>query len=149
MDQKEMQEKALMYQLLQRQLEEFNEKGMLLERKAGELGHTKNAMEELSKIKKGNKVMIPLGGESYTYGTVEDPENIMVEIGSNLVMKKTIKEAQDVVNDKRADIETLTKQIQEDITKMIAKMNEIAQEVQAAQQQPQVTVDDEPEKSKK
>ncbi|MBU0530739.1 MAG: prefoldin subunit alpha [Candidatus Aenigmatarchaeota archaeon] len=134
MDQK-TQEKLMMYQILHRQLEQINEQAMLVERKEMEIAISKEALEELNNIKEGNETLIPIGGETFTFGKVKDPKKTLVNIGAGILVEKNVKDAIAMLDEKTVEINRIKEKLQKDSTTLTEKLTEIANEVEQAQKQ--------------
>jgi len=133
MDQKILQEKALLYQMLQRQLEEINHQSMLLERKEVEFFISKEALVGIEREKENKEILIPLGSETFTYAKLADPNNVLVNMGAGVVVEKDIKSATIMLDEKIAEVEVLKDRVRQDATKVSQKMNEIVKEIEESQ----------------
>jgi len=129
-----MQEKVVMYQMLQGQLEQFNQQAALLERKHMELEATKEIITDMSKMKEGKEMLLPLGGEMFTYGKITNPKDILVNIGAGVVVGNNIKVGTELIDKKLAEIVKLREHLQKDSTAIAKKMAEIEAEVRKEQQ---------------
>ena len=130
MNQRELQQKIIAYQLLQKQLEELKKQVMLIENKSLELELTGQAINDLNKTKKGNKVLMPMGNDFYAYGEVTCPEGMLVNIGSGIMIKKDIEASLKFLEEKKRDIEETNRSIQKSLNDTTSKMNIIALEIE-------------------
>jgi prefoldin alpha subunit len=128
----ELQQKLIVYQILQKHVEELQQQAMLIERRYSELEMAKNTMDDIAKAKKGGEVMFPLGGGVYSKGSVADSNNVMVEMGSGYVARKSVREASDFLESKKNEIEESTKGLQKEMETTVTKMNTIANELKEA-----------------
>ena len=130
---KDIQQKMIMYQLLQKHLEELKQQAMIIERKNLELEITKQSVKDIDALKKDNEILISLGSGFYGFGEFNDLKKILVDIGSGVFIKKTVGSASDILKGKGKEIEDLNKKLQHELNDVVTKMNEIAAEVETAQ----------------
>jgi prefoldin alpha subunit len=64
-----------------------------------EMNVSRTTLEGLGKEKAGAQLFVPIGGGSYAKAKLETTKNVVVGIGADVAVEKTIKEA-------RADLET-------------------------------------------
>lgn len=124
------QENVILYQLLQRRLEELLEQKSLLDRKSMEIESTKNALEYLKKTKKPNDIMIPIGSECFIHGSVDKLEKILVNVGSNVMTEKAIEDVIKILGKQEKNVENVKKGLDDQINEVVKKMNEIVLELQ-------------------
>ena len=132
---KGMQENIVLLQLLEKHLEELKQQGALLENKFIELETTKQITEDMKKMKDSQDVMIPLGSGIYSYGKITDTEKVMVELGAGVVLNKTLSEATRFIEEKEKEIEKLSNQLNQEMTEVVEKINQIVSEIQKAQKE--------------
>lgn len=83
-------------------------------------------------MKEGNEVLVPIGSGCYVYGKSTNSKKILVDIGSGVMTNKTSEEAQNLVEEKREEIEKLVLNLQSELIEAVNKINEIAPELQKA-----------------
>ena len=126
----EMQQKFVLYQLLQSRAEELKKQIELLGSKNTEIETTKYALEELSKAKKDNDILIPLGSGIYTSGKLSF--EILTDIGAGVMTIKDFESAKLMVEEKGTELEKIAATLQEEILHIVTKMNELVPELQKA-----------------
>ena len=134
----EVQEKLLLYQLLQKQVEEIRQQSLLLERKFVEFETTKSAIEDIEKLKKDNEILIPLGSGCYAHGSTAESDSFLVEIGQSMI-KKSSKEAINFLEEKKREIEQTSINLQTELTRVVEQINKLTPELEKLlqTQQPQ------------
>ncbi len=130
--QEELQHKFILYQLLQQRVEELKQQIEMLQQKNMEMETTKFALGEINSMKEGNEVLVPIGSGCYVYGKSTNSKKILVDIGSGVMTNKTSEEAQNLVEEKREEIEKLVLNLQSELIEAVNKINEIAPELQKA-----------------
>lgn len=128
--QKEMEEKFIMYQLLQKQLEMFREQAMQLEKGFIEIETTKQSVEDFQKLKTVNDIMIPLGSGYYIEGKITNLEKVLMSPGANIMLEKDLKSAHESLEDKKKEIEKIGKNLQDKMNEVVQKINNLAPELE-------------------
>ena len=128
--QKAAQEKALMYQILQAQLQELTNQTGALEARMMELEAAENALKEVNETREGSDMLLPLGGGCYGHGTLTNKDKFMVEIGAGLVKEQSLKDAIANINGKKNDVENVGKKLKTEIDNIMGSMDRIGLELQ-------------------
>jgi prefoldin alpha subunit len=129
-NQKAVQEKVMLYQILQNQLEEFLKQAEVLESRMMELEMTDAALQEMKSLDAGSGLLVPLGAGCYGYGTLKDRDSFMVEIGAGIVAKKSHADALAIVGDKKKEVENVGEKLKAEMEKLGAAMNHIGADIQ-------------------
>ena len=126
----ELQQKLIIYQLLQKRLEELQQQALMLERRFIELETTKHALSDLEKMKNGGELFFPLGSGVYAKGKVLDNKNLMIELGAGVVTMKNPKSAKSFLEEKNREIENASEKLGEEINAAMSKINAMATDLQ-------------------
>jgi prefoldin alpha subunit len=127
--QREAQEKAVLYQVIQAQLEELVKQATALDTKMLEFEIAKNALEDMGKTEPGSGILVPLGAGCYAHGTLEKKDRFMAEIGAGLVKEKTLPEAIALVEEKKKEIGKLQDRVTGEAERLRASMDKIGLEL--------------------
>jgi prefoldin alpha subunit len=84
-------------------------------------------------------VLLPLGGGTMVRAKVSDPEKILVNIGSDVVIQRTNGEAITFLQEKIAEMEAMEKKVAATIEQLRMQMAEIAQRIEITYVQQQRT----------
>ncbi len=128
----EIQQKFILYQLLQQRAEELKQQIEMLQQKNMEMETTKFALGEISKVKEGNDILVPLGSGCYTHGKVGNSGKILVDLGAGILTNKDPESAKQVVEEKREEIEKLLLNLHQEFQEAASKMQELLPELQKA-----------------
>ncbi|KAA0002648.1 MAG: prefoldin subunit alpha [Thermoplasmata archaeon] len=79
----------------------------IIEELLGEYRRVKSALEEISKAKKGEELLVPIGGNIFIHASLNDTSNVMAGVGGGVVTEKSINKAMTFVDKK---IEELLKE---------------------------------------
>jgi len=126
----EVQQKLVLYQLLNQRLEQINEQARALEQRMLELETTRQALEDMKGLKQDNEVLIPLGSGCYTYGRTGDSGRLLCDLGAGGMVNKSLQEAKGILDGKRIEIERLSETLQREAKSAVEKMNELGPELQ-------------------
>jgi prefoldin alpha subunit len=132
---KEMQEKVILYQLLQRHLESLSQNAVMLERRYEEIEATRMALEDIEKLKEKSEILVPLGSGLFTYGKILDSKRMLVDAGAGVFMDKDPDSSKRLLEDKRKELEKLAKDMQDEIMDVSSRLNSIAMELEDMSQE--------------
>ncbi len=127
-----LQEKFVLYQVLQSRVEDLKKHIPGIQQKAMEYEATNQALFEINKIKKGNDLLVPLGSGFYTHSKVDSTEDIVVDIGAGVMAKKSLEDSLKFIEKKKKEIQSISEQLQFELNQIVGKMNEIGPELQKA-----------------
>jgi prefoldin alpha subunit len=133
--QESLQEKAILYQVLQKHFENLAQNAVMLERRYEELEATRMALEDIEKLKEKNEILIPLGSGFFTYGKITDPGKMLADAGAGMFMDKDSESSKALLAEKRQDIEKLAGELQSEMSEVSSRINTLAVEIEQASQQ--------------
>jgi len=106
----------------------------LIEELLGEYRRVKSALEEISKTKKGEEMLVPIGGNIFIHASLNDTSNVMVGVGGGVVTEKSISKAMNFVDKKIEELlkeeENLIKTSQE----IRARVEELSSKLREAEE---------------
>jgi len=108
---KELEENYVKLNLMKNQLNNMLVEKNILETKINEISTTIETIEEIKKLKKNDEVWSSVGSGVYMSATINDPDKIMVNIGANTLMKKTIGKAEEFLEKKDDELKALDQQL--------------------------------------
>ena len=128
--QKGIQEKVLVYQILQNQLEEFTKQATVLETRLNELEMTENSLREMKNARTDSETLFSLGGGCYGHGKLLDKNKFMIDIGAGIMANKKLPEALALIGTRKKEIENVTMKLQVEMEKVANSMNQIGIDLQ-------------------
>jgi prefoldin alpha subunit len=75
-------------------------------------------------------VLLPIGGGTMVRAKVSDPERVLVNIGSDVIIQRTNGEAITFLQEKIAEMEAMEKKVAATIEQLRVQMAEIAQQIE-------------------
>ncbi len=127
------QEKYQQFQHLQEQVENITQHLQLLSQQSQELEISINAVSELSKVAVGNEVLAPIASGIFLKADLKDNQKVIVNVGSNTTVEKTIPEAVKLLEKEQHKITDQIMKAEEFLNQLHAQAAKIYQEVEAAE----------------
>ena len=87
-------------------------------------------LEGLEKEKKDASLFVPIGGSSYIKTKLESADKMIVGIGANVAVEKTIKVAKENMSKRIADLEKTRTSLQQQITQVIGRIQDNRSQLQ-------------------
>ncbi len=79
-------------------------------------------LEGLGKEKKDASLFVPIGGGSYVKAKLESADTMIVGIGANVAVERTMKVAKENMGNRIADLEKTRTSLQQQITQVIGRI---------------------------
>ena len=91
---KDLQQKYLEFQILTEQIPKIQQQIVSLNQQIMELKLLKDSLNKVKNIKANTKSLIPLSPNIFTKAEIKDNKEVLVSVGSNILVKKTIPETE-------------------------------------------------------
>jgi len=128
----DLQRKMIEFQFLENNLKMLQEKAEANNDRLEELQKTKAAIEEL-KNTKPNKALIPLGSGNFVYGTIDNCNEIIVGIGSDIAVKKKKEDAIALLDRRSKEVEDILKDLIRQISAFVLQLERVQQYIEKLQ----------------
>jgi prefoldin alpha subunit len=92
------------------------------------------ALESLATSKDGT-VLLQIGGGASLKAKVQEPEKVLLNIGSDVIVEKTNTDAIEYLKDRITEMEASQKKVAEALNRLRGQMNEIAKRIESGYQQ--------------
>jgi len=126
-ERKELEEKILAYRILEARLDSLLKQRELIASKIVEIQTTLQSIEEIGKAK--GETLFPIGSEAYTFGRITDKKKLIVEIGANVAMEKTVDEGKEILNKRRDEMENALNRLQKNILEISSSIEALGPEI--------------------
>lgn len=126
-ERKELQEKILAYRILEARVDSLLKQRDLIASKIVEIQTTLQSIEEIGKAK--GEILFPIGSEAYNFGRITDRKKLIVEIGANVALEKTVDEGKEVLNKRRGEMENVLNTIQKNILEISSSIEALGPEI--------------------
>lgn len=111
---KELQEKILQYKLLEDRLKQLAQQRSLLLSKLPEMEATKETLDEVLKSKE-NEILVSIGSATYAKGKLIKTDKVIVEVGANVALEKSIEGACEILEKRKKNLESAIKKFENEI----------------------------------
>ncbi|MEM1537553.1 MAG: prefoldin subunit alpha [Candidatus Nezhaarchaeales archaeon] len=89
------------------------------------LGLSSSSLEEVKRRGKDAEILIPIGSLSYVKAKVVDADRVLVGLGSNVVIERSIEEARKYFEERSKDLERAVTELQRQIASVQSRLNEL------------------------
>ena len=122
-------------QQYQNQIELISQQMSLLENLIMEYERAKDTVEEIGNMEQGKEILIPIGGNTFAFGTLKEKNKVITGIGGNISVEKKINTAilslQNQIDIFRNEEENLLKLAQE----TQQKIDNISQKIKSGKEE--------------
>ena len=125
----EIQQKLLVFQLLQNQMEQLKQQLLLLENRMLEIESAKQAIDELKPSGSEKDTIVPLGSGFYIQGKVMGGK-ILSDIGAGILSERNNREANLLLEERRKEIEKLREDTEASYNNVLNSINSMLPELQ-------------------
>jgi len=124
-------EKMVELQMLQQQLDLMQKYSEELDEKTAEFQKTKSSLEEMSTIKDGSEMFVPIAQGIFAQVKLLDIQNLVVNVGSNTMVSKTIPQIVELIGKQIDEVSSIKEKIDANAEKLATRLNTILEEEQA------------------
>jgi len=101
-----------------------------MEEKASDVAGLKNNLKCLAESKAGSKSFSSLGLGTYVESEIKNTETVLVNVGAGVFVKKTAKEAEEIIGKQISQLDSINAQLTENLTMLAARAQELEGELQ-------------------
>ena len=127
---KETKQKLIEFQFLEQHLKQLEQQSNIIQNQVIELKALSEALTDISKIKKGESVYIPLGSGFFIKTNMADNNEILMNVGKKTILKKSYTSAIELVENQIKELEKALPEIEKEIAKIALKAQVLHQEIQ-------------------
>jgi prefoldin alpha subunit len=129
MTQEELKRKYVEFQLLEQQMKQTQKQLQLLEEQVVELIVTHQGLEDLKHVKEGSEILVPVSSGIFAKARLESVDKLILNVGANTAVPKTIEETQETLNKQMTEIQGLQTQLIEAHQKLEQHMDTLQKEI--------------------
>lgn len=122
-------------QLLESALNTLQTRVGLVNASINELQLANATVEGLKTEQKGATILVPLGGSTYMKAAIEDAERLIVGIGADVAVEKTMNATQEDMGSRILELEKARNTLQQQVEQTIARMEAVQRQVREKTQQ--------------
>jgi prefoldin alpha subunit len=131
--QEAMQEKVILYQILQKHLESLTQNAVMIERRYEEIEATRMALEDIGKAME-SEILVPLGSGIFTYGKITDPGRMLADAGAGVFIDKDPEYSKQLLEERKKEMEKLAQDMQSEMAEVSSRLNSLAMELEGLSQ---------------
>lgn len=130
MSKEKLQEKYVLYQLLNQNLESLKQQFDLIQQQLIEVKSTLMSIDDLGKTGEKNEIFLPLGSGCYGKGKITEKNDIMVNVGAGIFVNKKSADAKLFLDKRVKEIDKASEEIHEQMERIVRQMNELGLQIQ-------------------
>lgn len=119
MAEQELQQKYFQLQLLDRQIQQLQQQLLTLEQQVLEFKTVEESLINISKTKSNTKILAPLGIGLFAEASLENNKEVLMNVGSKVIVKKPVKESLELIRAQAKEMEEITKSLQAQLSSNI------------------------------
>jgi prefoldin alpha subunit len=88
-----------------------------------ELQTTRTAVEALSKTAENTPLLVNLGGGVYGAAKLADPQKVLLDVGTGIVVEKTVSESLELITKRLEDLEKARASLESQLSNVLARLD--------------------------
>lgn len=121
MSKEQQKNKIIEFQILNQEVQKLQEQLQNINNNVQELQVLKNSLEEIKNVK-DKEILIPLGQGIFTKGSIKNTDELITNVGSNILVEKNLNETKDMVKLNILNLSQMLEKTQEEINKNVEKL---------------------------
>jgi len=134
MSKENQKNKIIEFQMLNQEVQRLQEQLQNINNNVQELQVLKSSLEEVKNIK-DKEILIPLGQGIFTKGKIKNTDELITNVGSNILVEKNLDETKDIVKLNILNLSQALEKTQEEINKNIEKLQGLQVEIAEEEKQ--------------
>ncbi len=126
----QLQQKYQHFQLFQQQIEQLTPQVELLHQQQAELDLSLDALQELQKTGVPRELLAPLANGIFLRGELKDNQKLIVNVGSDVAVEKTVPQVIELLQQQRQDIAERVLEAEALLQQFTAQATKLYQELQ-------------------
>ena len=133
MDENTKQQKMMELQIMNQQGEQLRQHLEQLMEQISSLKQLSENLEAIENEEEGKKMFSPLSSGVFVQTELKNNKEVLIGVGANVIVKKNIKDAKDMLKEQEGKMELVIKQMQDEFEKFTTSAANIEQELSVAQ----------------
>ena len=125
----QMQEKYLEFQLLERQMKQVQGHLEQIEQQLAEMVFLQQSLVEMKGIPAGKELFVPIGSGIFVNAALKNNQEVLVNVGSGVVVKKSFDAAAAILDKHRAELQAVQDDRAQKMAELSARAGAIEQEL--------------------
>lgn len=128
-NQTKIQETYLELKFLEQKINQVNEQILELEKQSLTFNLLSENLEDIQKTRIGEKIFVPLGSGLFIESQLKDNKRVLINIGSDVFIKKDISEARIFIKEQIDQIESTISVIDKTLQKLVLESQKLQSEL--------------------
>lgn len=125
MNDEEVQKRYMEYQLLDEKIKQLQQQIQITEQQLMEIISTVQSLDEFSKIEDKTEILVPLNNGIFARANLKKEGVLLVNVGSNIVVDKSIDETKKLIEIQKGKIEAAHDKMAMSMQKLVARAGAI------------------------
>lgn len=121
------QRKYLELQVLNQKMQQVQDQIQQLQQQSVEVDRITQSLDEFSQVSSGTEALVPVANGLFAKAKLLDTQNLVVNVGMNTSVQKTIPEVKVLINSQMDEM----RKLEEDLTKQLTQLVQHAQTAEA------------------
>jgi len=131
MDEKKAMEKKYMeFQIIGQRMKQLQQQIVLVNNQLTELAALQQNLVELKDVKENTKVLMPFGNGIYMSAELKSPGELLVNVGSGVVVKKDIDSTKQIIMQQESEMRDVNEQMMTELKLLYERATSLEQELQ-------------------
>jgi len=131
---RELQEKILQYRLLESRLDQLLQQRNFIVNKLQEIEVTRETLNEIAEVGE-EEILVSIGSLTYANAKLSRVDKVLVEVGADVALEKSINEAIKILNKRRDNLNEIIGKLDEEIKRISGMMTVLENEISKTSQQ--------------
>lgn len=124
-----LQAKYYEFQIITEQMKQLQQQNTAIEEQNAELQLTLNGLNELESSKVGSKIQVPISSGIFAEAELKDKTNLLVSVGNNIIVKKTLSQTKEMIEERLAAVEVYKAEIDKNLAAYMKRAKELESEL--------------------
>lgn len=125
----ESKEKYLELQMLNSQMQQLQQQIQNAEMQSSEMARLAVSIEESKNIKNNQPLLVPLGQGIFLRAKAEEPKEVIMSVGADVVVEKSLDEAEDIVKRQQNELNSIVLDMKHEFSDGVQRLHEIQHEL--------------------
>lgn len=125
----EFQKKYTEYSVYKSQVDALANEIAIINTTLNNLSAAKTTIENVNKLTEKQEILVPIGGNAFLKATIDDTKNVLLNIGSNVIVNKSIADALQVIEKQISDLTKAQESLSAKIEDLTSKIETIEPEL--------------------
>jgi prefoldin alpha subunit len=122
-EEEELRKLSLEMRFLEQTAESLEQRISMVNAAMTDLTYANMALESIEKEKENAELLVPIGGSSYIKVNLSSPDKVIVGMGANVSIEKTLPEAKAIVKERLEELEKTMRSAQQQFGQIAERIN--------------------------